>query len=136
SFRSLPFRVPSLLVSFCFPLVWFVFFLSAKLAHHKSGQSAARRRAGGDQRDVYCTDRTHALISLPSSWLVWSSFPNTRPGDRATLPKTCGTLRPTGRPASTVWLLIAFHARDRNAGAEGGRPSRAHANVSRPPPTP
>src|ERR1700736_4084800 len=31
SFRSLPFRVPSLLVSFCFPLVWFVFFFLQKL---------------------------------------------------------------------------------------------------------
>src|SRR6266576_3534136 len=31
SFRSLPFRVPSLLVSFCFPLVWFVFFFLQNL---------------------------------------------------------------------------------------------------------
>src|SRR6266704_3223260 len=31
SFRSLPIRVPSVLVSFCFPLVWFVFFFLQNL---------------------------------------------------------------------------------------------------------
>src|SRR5207248_4621461 len=31
SFRSLPFRVPSLLLSFCFPLIWFVFFFLQNL---------------------------------------------------------------------------------------------------------
>src|SRR5205814_2879333 len=39
------------------------FFLSAKLAHHKSGQSAARRRAGGDQSRIRQANRTHRASS-------------------------------------------------------------------------
>src|SRR2546425_5219883 len=60
SFRSLPFRVPSLSVSFRF--LWFVKFVFSKEPVQNEGyHSSAGRRAGGHQPCACDTCRTHLL---------------------------------------------------------------------------
>src|SRR4029077_1290975 len=110
-----------------------LFFLSAKIVHHKSGQSAARRRAGSDQSRIRQADRTHRVSSFLSCRFASASFLNTRPVDRATPPKTCDIPPPTALPAGAAWRRVAFRGRAHSAGVEAVRPSRARANALRPP---
>src|SRR6266480_2771532 len=125
-------------ISFTFILLSFdlvCFFLSAKLAHHKSGQSAARRRAGSDQSRIRQADRTHRVSSFLSCRFAYASSPNTRPGDRAILPKTCDILPPTARPVSAAWLPTLFRARAHSGDAGAALLFPARANVLRQPAT-
>src|SRR5437667_610352 len=58
-----------------------------------------------------------------------------QPGDRVSLPRTCGTLPPIGPLASKVWPQVAFRGRAHNAGAEAVRPSPILADVLKLPAT-
>src|SRR5438874_3830713 len=122
SFRSLSFRVPSLSVSFRFPLIRFVLSPIMKFVRGKGDQAAARGGAGRDQREIGDAYRAHRVISPPSHVTIRWFFPERRPTDRAIPPRICGILPPTARPLSMVWLPIAFHERGHTAGVEAGLP--------------
>src|SRR5436190_23676176 len=81
------------------------------------------------------THAGHIVTPLLSFAAVCWFFPNTQPGDRAILPRTCGMPRPIARPVSAAWPLTAFHERAHSAGGAAIPPSPARANVWKPPAT-
>src|SRR5262249_4476667 len=74
----------------------------------------------------------HITIWLLSFSFRSKSFPSIRPDDRASLPRTFDTPRPTARLFLAARHPTAFHARGRSDGAEAARRFLERGDVSKP----